>query len=100
MVKHIVALKLKENAGGKSKDENARMLKREIEGLKSKIKEIRTIEVGINFNPAADAYHLVVVAEFSNKKDLDTYQNHPEHQRIVGIMKEVHDTRVVVDYES
>ena len=100
MVKHIVVLKLKESVGGKPKSENARMLWREFEGMKDKIKEIRALDVGINFNPAADAYDLALVAEFADRKDLDTYQNHPEHQRIVAIMKQHREARIVVDYET
>ncbi len=99
MVKHIIVLKLKENAFGNSKAENAQMLKRELEGMTRKIKEIRKIEVGINFNPGQDAYDLALIAEFADKKDLDTYQNHPEHQRVVGILRQHRDVRIVVDYE-
>jgi hypothetical protein len=99
MIKHIVVWKLKESAGGKSKHENAQMLKRELEGLTCAIREIRKLEVGINFNSAQDAYDLALIAEFADKKDLDTYQNHPEHQRIVGILRQHRDSRIVVDYE-
>ena len=99
MVKHIIVLKLKESAAGKSKDENARMLKREFEGMKDKIKEIRKLEVGINFTQGQDAYDLGLIAEFADRNDLDVYQKHPEHQRIVAILRQVRDSRIVVDYE-
>ena len=99
MVKHVIVLKLKESAGGKSKDENALMLKRELEGMKGKIREIRTLEVGMNFTRGQDAYDLSLIAEFADKKDLESYLNHPEHQRILAILRQVRDSRVVVDYE-
>jgi hypothetical protein len=99
MIKHIVLLKLKENAEGKSKAENAVMLKHELESLTLKIKEIRKFEVGINFNTAQDAYDLGLVSEFANKNDLDAYQNHPEHQRVAGVVRRMRESRIVVDYE-
>jgi hypothetical protein len=99
MIKHIVVWRLKESTGGKSKGENARMLERELNSLRGKIKEIRELEVGINFNPAQDAYDLALIAEFANKTDLDNYLNHPEHQRVVGILRQHRDSRIVVDYE-
>jgi hypothetical protein len=99
MIRHIVAWKLKENAEGKTKAENALMLKNELESLAAKIKEIRTIEVGVNFNSGQDAYDLGLVSEFATKYDLDVYQNHPEHQRVAGILRRLRETRIVVDYE-
>ncbi len=100
MIKHIIVLKLKDNAGGKSKADNAQMLKREFEGMMGKIGEIRRLDVGINFNSTPDAYDMALTAEFESKKDLDIYQNHPEHQRIVAILRPLRETRIVVDYES
>ena len=99
MVKHIVCWTFKEQAEGKSKKENLRETKALLEGLKGKIKEVKHLEVGINFNPAPHAYDLALYAEFENKKDLLTYTNHPEHQRVVEHLGRVRDQRIVVDYE-
>ncbi len=99
MIKHIIVLKLKEHAGGKSKSENAQMLKREFEGMPEKIREIRKLEVGINFDPTPDAYDMALAAEFASRRDLEIYQNHPEHQRIVAILRPLRESRIVVDYE-
>jgi hypothetical protein len=99
MIKHIVLWKLKEHAEGKPKAENAAMLKRELESMTSRIPEIRKLEAGINFNAGQDAYDLALFSEFATKRDLDTYQNHPEHQRVVSILRRLRETRVVVDYE-
>ena len=99
MIKHIILLKLKESAEGKPKSDNALFLKRELESLASKIKEIRKLEVGVNFNTGQDAYDLALISEFATKEDLDTYQIHPEHQRVAAIVRRLRDSRVVVDYE-
>lgn len=99
MIKHIILLKLKESAEGKPKSDNVLFLKRELESLASKIKEIRKLEVGINFNTGQDAYDLALISEFATREDLDTYQIHPEHQRVIAIIRRFRETRIVVDYE-
>lgn len=99
MIKHIVLWKLKENAEGKSKAENAAKLKKELEALASKIREIRKLEIGINSNTSQDAYDLGLVSEFATREDLDMYQKHPEHQRVAGLLRKLRDSRIVVDYE-
>ncbi len=99
MIKHIVLLKLKERAEGKSKADNASMLKHALESLALKIEVIRKFEVGVNFNTAPDACDLALVSEFDTKEDLDTYQNHPEHQRVVEVLRRLRETKIVVDHE-
>lgn len=99
MVKHIVLLRLLDRAEGKAKSENIAMLKRELETLPSRIREIHSFEVGVNFNPSEGAYDLSVVAVFADRQELETYLRHPEHLKVVAIMNRVRDTRVFVDYE-
>ena len=99
MIKHIVFWTFKESAERKNKQENLRETKVLLEGLKDKIKEVKHLEVGINFNPGSHAYDLALYSEFSSKEDLQTYTNHPEHKRVVEHLGRVRDQRIVVDYE-
>ena len=99
MIKHIVMWRLKDTANDSSKDQNAIMLKKELESLKDKIKEIRHIEVGINVNPSDAAFDVVLYSEFDNLEALHAYQIHPEHKRIVGFVNRIRLDRCVVDYE-
>jgi len=99
MIKHIVLWKLKEGVEGKSKPENAGELKVALENLKGKIPEIRSLEVGINFNPADTASDVSLYTEFNNLEDLDKYQKHPEHLKVVEIVKKLTAERRVSDYE-
>ena len=99
MIKHIVVWTLKDYAEGATKKENARKAKRLLEGLKDKIKEIRTIEIGINLNGTPAAYDIVLYSEFDNAHDLDAYQNHPEHLIVGDFISKVRLDRRVVDYE-
>ncbi|GFR36184.1 Dabb family protein [Thermobrachium celere] len=99
MIKHIVMWKLKDFAEGKNKLENARIIKERVEGLKDKIKEIRYIEIGINSFNDPQAYDVVLISEFENYSDLESYQNHPEHVKVAEFISKVREARVVVDYE-
>ncbi len=99
MIKHIVVWKLKDQANGTSKAENAATLKRELESLKHKIKEIRKLEVGINVAEGPDAYDLALYGEFADKHDLETYIKHPDHVKVAELVGSVRQTRIVVDYE-
>jgi hypothetical protein len=99
MIKHIVMWKLEEFAEGADKKENALRVKRLLEGLKDKIKEIRFIEIGININDTPVAYDIVLYSEFNSLEDLDAYQNHPEHLIAGEFIGKVRKDRRVVDYE-
>ena len=99
MIKHIVMWKLKDNARGVSKDQNAAELKSVLESLKDKISVIREIEVGIDFNKSAAAFDVVLYSVFDSKEDLQTYQKHPDHVKVADFVNEIRDGRAVVDYE-
>lgn len=99
MVKHIVMWKLKDFAEGKSKLENANIIKKGLEDLKGKVNVLQFIEVGINTNESGQDFDLVLCTEFNSKKDLDTYQNHPEHLKVSGYIGKVNNERAAVDYE-
>ena len=100
MIKHIVMWRLKASAEGANREQNAKILKTELEALKKKIPLIRHIEVGINMMPSEAAYDVALYSEFANEKDLDSYQKHPEHLKIAEFAAKVRETRAVVDYKT
>lgn len=91
--------KLKDSYNGMDKSEIAVKLKNELEGLKSRIPEIRKIEAGINFNPSDAAYDVALYSEFESKEALSIYQKHPDHVKIAEFVSDVRTERCVVDYE-
>ncbi len=99
MIKHIVFWKLKDSARGKSKLDNSMELKNILEGLKDKIDVITKIEVGINMNSSDAAYDVALYSEFNSFDDLEKYQKHPEHLKVVSLVNEIRSERAVVDYE-
>ncbi|APH20129.1 Dabb family protein [Clostridium botulinum] len=100
MIKHIVMWRLKEFAEGKSKLENANIIKINLEDLKHRIDEVKLIEVGVNINNSQQAYDVVLYSEFENLDDLNLYQNHPDHVKVGEFINKVKEDRIVIDYEA
>ena len=98
MLKHIVMFKLKANAEGASKEQNAKKIKAELEALTGRIPQIRRMEVGINCIPGEVAYDVAIYSEFANENDLLIYMKHPEHVKVAEFVGKVRESRVVVDY--
>ena len=63
MVRHIVLWNLAEEAEGRSKAENAALLKEKLEGLCGQIDGLLKAEVTVNINPAGkEIVHKVIVS--------------------------------------
>jgi Stress responsive A/B Barrel Domain. len=100
MIKHIVFFSLADNAEGKTKLENAEIIKSELENLANFIPEILKIEVGINCpNAPKTNFDIALYSEFESLETLDTYQEHPEHKRVASYIGKVRTGRAAVDYE-
>ena len=55
MIRHVVLWKLKEQAEGRSKMENAKMIKVQLEALPGLVPEIRRLEVGADVSRTGPA---------------------------------------------
>lgn len=100
MIKHIVFFGLADMAEGKTKAENAQIIKQELENLKNLIKEIKYIEVGINHKDAPDGNtDIALYSEFDSLDDMNAYQVHPEHKKVAAYIGKVRTSRVAIDYE-
>lgn len=98
MIKHIVMWKIKETDEG-TKEENLKKMKNMIEDLVGKIPEIVELEMGVDFNKSEKAFDLVLYSAFNSKEDLNAYQVHPEHKKVLAFASKVVSERAVVDYE-
>lgn len=99
MIKHIVMWRLFDFAEGNTKKENAMKLKEKLLALRGKIPQIKKMEVGINFDRTDAASDVVLYSEFNSLEDLQTYQKHPEHQKVVEFLNKVRSEKRVVDYQ-
>lgn len=100
MIKHIVFFQLANEAEGKTKAENARIIKENLENLIHIIPELKKIEVGINLPEApVTNYDVALYSEFESMKELDIYSKHPAHLKITEYIGKVRTVRACVDYE-
>jgi len=99
MIRHIVMWTIKE-ADGRSKQQNIDLLKSKLLGLKNFIPQIKHIEVGTNSALALpDNYDITLVSDFATFPDLDIYQKHPEHLKVVELVKQIRVSRACIDFE-
>ena len=97
MIKHLVFWNLKEEAMGRTKAQNAAVIKERLEALCGQIDGLLKAEVGVNFNPKG--WDLCLYSEFASREALEVYQNHPLHLAVRRIVTEARTDRAVCDYE-
>lgn len=95
MIKHIVLFKFKDE----NKDVFMNQAKQELENLVDKIEELKSMEVGINYLEDENMPDLSLSSSFENKEGLKIYATHPEHLKVVELIKPMAIGRWVVDYE-
>ena len=100
MYKHIVMWKLKQSALGKTREENALIIKSELEKLPHLISQISSYEVGINLSSSERSCDIALSSEFKTEDDFEAYNVHPEHKKVVKKIQSVSDQTYVVDFQS
>lgn len=95
MIVHIVMFKFREE----NKASNIETVKEKLNALLSKIDELKSIEVGVDFNQSERAFDLSLYSTFDSKVALSAYAIHEEHLKVVSLIKEVTLESKVVDYE-
>ena len=95
MIKHIVLFKFKDE----NKDVFMKQAKQELEDLVDKIEELKGMEIGINYLGDDKMPDLSLTSTFDNKEGLKVYATHPEHLKVVQLIKPMAIGRWVVDYE-
>ncbi len=99
MVKHIVMWTIKE-AEGRSRQENIKLVKSELDALPVVIPQIVDYEVGINSIESDAAFDIVLISSFKSWEDLETYKNNPVHVEVADLVAKVRDKRAVVDFQG
>ena len=97
MVKHVVFFRLADMAEGKTKLENAQIIKQGLLSLLEKVPVLRSEKVGINIpNATKTDYDICLECEFDTWADVDTYQNHPEHLKVAAYIAKCRTARAAV----
>lgn len=95
MVKHVVTFKLK--GSQEERSEIAKKFKQALESLPGIIPELKSIEVGININPA-EAWDICLIACADSLEDIAAYSKHPAHVDAVKIIAPHKEDRACVDF--
>lgn len=96
MVKHIVTFKLTGQPA--ERREVALKFMNALLELPEKIEVLRSIEVGINENPAED-WDVVLTAVVDKMADVEVYAKHPAHVAAAALLNGHKEARACVDYE-
>lgn len=100
MLTHIVLWKLHDEAGGRTRDENAKIAKERLEALAGQIPGLLHIEVGSDILGSPASADLGLYTQLESREALDVYQDHPAHVAIKGFMAEITSARTVIDWIS
>lgn len=94
MIVHIVMFEFKPQ----NKEQNIALIQERLVALETLVPSLKKMEVGINFNESERAFDLSLYSTFDSKEDLQAYAIHPEHLKVVDLIKEMTLTSKVVDY--
>ncbi|NPA65747.1 MAG: Dabb family protein [Epsilonproteobacteria bacterium] len=94
MIVHIVMFKFKDE----KKALNMARVQKKLHDLEESIEVLKSMEVGINFNESDRAMDMSLYSTFDSAADLKIYQEHPEHLKVVELIREVTVESKVVDY--
>jgi hypothetical protein len=94
MIVHIVMFKFK----NENKEPNIKEVVKRLNSLVELIPSLKSMEVGVNFTDSERAFDLSLYSTFDTKEDLGAYAIHPEHLKVVELIKSVTLESKVVDY--
>lgn len=96
MLEHIVLFRFKPETTAYTKQQ----IVTELLALKGKVPSIRDISAGPNFSDRNQGFEYGLVVRFADRQGLDSYQIHPDHQRIVhDLIRPALADILAVDYE-
>lgn len=97
MLRHIVSWKLAADDGD-TKMRDTRAISAALAELVPLIPEIHSLSVSANATSVPNNWDLILVADYADEAALQRYIDHPEHQRVVKIVKPLVSARAVVDF--
>jgi len=94
MIVHIVMFKFKDE----NKQKNILEVTSRLNALLELIPSLKSMEVGVDFSETERAFDLSIYSTFESKDGLKEYAVHPEHLKVVELIKSVTLEAKVVDY--
>lgn len=99
MINHVVLFKLKKYDSDSEKQTVISRIEEALLSLSDKIKELKYIEVGVNYDLNAKSYDICLITHFNTLDDLEIYRVHPEHVKVGELIGQHAVERAAVDYE-
>ncbi|MCW8953964.1 MAG: Dabb family protein [Sulfurimonas sp.] len=94
MIVHIVMFRFKDE----NKKENIKEVSSKLNALVELIPTLNSMEVGVDFSRSERAFDMSIYTTFDSKEALSEYAVHPEHLKVVELIKSVTLESKVVDY--
>jgi Stress responsive A/B Barrel Domain len=98
MIRHIVTWKLTAEDPA-AKTEAFDQLAVAFGALPHVIPEIKTLHLGRDVDETVTNWDVALVVDFANTVDLETYQVHPEHEKVKAIVRSLTGERSAIDFE-
>lgn len=99
MINHVVLFKLKEFENEDLKAVVRSKISHALLALKDKIQEIKYMQVGENHDLNTAAHDICLITHFESLADLAAYQIHPEHLKVIELVKANTIGKAAVDFE-
>jgi hypothetical protein len=99
MIHHVVLFKLKNYNSEAEKQDTIASIEDALLALSNKIRELKYIEVGINYEITSKSFDICLITHFESVHDLDAYRVHPDHLKVTELLQQHVVERAAVDYE-
>jgi len=94
MIKHVVVMKFKPGIS----ESRFRDMEKGLKALPDVISEIKSYEFGLDVVRSERSYNFGLVADFDDLEALRRYQIHPDHLKVLEIIKELCDSILAADF--
>ena len=96
MIRHVVLFKFKEDVD----EARRKILITALSALREKISLVKELEVGVDTGHKHNSYDIVLNSLFNTFDDVEAYAVHPEHLKVVELVKEMCLSSVKVDFDT
>ncbi len=96
MLTHIVCWKYKEEITDDQRRDHVAKLR----SLPNVIDNTESFEAGADILHLERSFDTGLVAKFADREALDAYTDHPEHQKVIALGKQLAERAISVDFES
>lgn len=98
ILKHIVMWRFLEEAEGRTREENMRLVAEKLRALVGVAPTLLSLEVGEDVLRSPQSGDMALICEFNSIEDMHAYRDFPAHAEISAYIKKVTSERTVADF--